>query len=126
MNPGTKVYGWEAWYTNNPEAAGWRTYRSDDLGDEKTSWEALPDDGFEGVMLFLTNDQGHKTRQAMSGFNYVYRWEGPDGVVYDGGNDSLESLQTRYPNAIFKKGRSVTLEVMHDIDTEMMLAKFER
>lgn len=115
MAPGRLVVAWKAWFTDNPEASGWTIYES-----ASTSFDELPVDGMEGLVLFL--DGG--TRQMLSGQISYFEWSGPDGVVIDGDPELPDKVAVRYPGAIIVRGRSVTLEVMQEIEAEMMAATF--
>lgn len=114
MAPGRTVVAWKAWFTNNPEKPGWRTYES-----ESTLFGELPDDGMEGLVLFLDNG----TRQMVSGQTSYFQWSGPDGVVIDADFELPDKVAIRYPGAVIVRGRSVTLEVMGEIDAEMMASR---
>lgn len=101
---------WVAWYT------GQREFTSKD-----TAWADLPDDGVLGMALFETTAKpdGNCTRRHMSGSDWYFRWEGPDGVIYGENDSAAEDNAGRYPGAVFKRGKWGTEAEMHTVVVRM-------
>lgn len=116
-----KIVGWKSWYTNNPEKSGFKVYSSGK--DELKSWKDLPEDGHQATVIYVSKDGGPITRQVLDGYIYIFRWSGPDGVTFGISNENKEKILIRYPGAIIKQGRTVTLEILRQIDDELMAAK---
>lgn len=116
-----EILGWRSWFTNNPTAPGYRVFCSSNIS--AAAWQNLPDDGHQGTVLYVQRDGGRITRQLLDGCFYIFRWEGPDGVVFSVSNDSKEKILVRYPGAILKRGRAVTLDVFQQISDEMIAAQ---
>lgn len=77
----------------------------------------------EGAVLFLEDENGHKSRQMLSGQISYFQWNGPDGLVMDGDPELPDKVAIRYPGASIVRGRSVTLDVIRQIEAEMVAAK---
>lgn len=116
-----EVVGWRSWFTNNPDGPGFRVFTSGD--DEARAWSELPADGHQGTVLYVQHNDDRITRQLLDGYIFIFRWLGPDGVVFGVSNESREKIEMRYPGAILKQGRSITLDVFDQISREMMQAR---
>ena len=117
----TEAVGFRAFYTNNPAAPGFRSIASSTAS--AADFAALPADGVEGLVLYLdrARPDGKAERQILSGKKFYFRWDGPDGPVFDLDEDRAE-IEARYPGAIIKQGRSITLAVLEEIEREMIAA----
>lgn len=115
------VVGFRAWITNNPAGPGFYTVESADAS--AADFAALPDDGHQGLVLYLdrARPDGKAERQLLDGRDFYFRWDGPDGTVW-GVHDRRDEIAARYPGAIIKQGRSITLAVLEEIGAEMMAA----
>jgi hypothetical protein len=78
----------------------------------------LPDDGFQAMRLWYHNGTG----RYISGNDYYFFSEHPSGLIFGQTNDSYESIVERYPNAIIKRGKHTSEEMIHYINNLMITA----
>lgn len=98
-----------------PSVVGWRAWYDDlSVFDSRSSdWESLPSDGLQMVVLY----QSDGGRQMISGQDYYFRADGPDGrPIYGANCDPPEDTERRYVNAVIKRGRWTSTERIQEIN----------
>lgn len=90
---------WRIWYD------GGRFFDS-----ESMSWEELPEDGVQLVVVYLPKGQRH-----ISGCDFYFK---ADGDILGGNSDSEVSIRRRYSGAVIKRGRWTSDEEIGRIKQE--------
>lgn len=109
-----KTLGWVVWVDSFDSIV---RYSSKDV-----AWADVPDDGIVYKMLYKDVDDGTdrqlnppNSREAMIGVDNYFEAPHRDGTIYGSGNESIESIQARYPGAVVKKGKWVPSETFSDV-----------
>lgn len=111
MNTDSHVIAWRAWYDVADATAHYDS--------EHHTLEDLPDDGFQAMRLWYKDGTG----RFISGNDYYFFYERPDGIVFAQTNETPEQILARYPQAVIKRGRYVPDAVSRMIEDEMAVSK---
>ena len=100
---------WRAWYYNtNSDVVEYTSVT--------TTLDDLPSDGFQSMRLWYSNNTG----RYISGNDWYFFEEHPNGIIFGQSDDSYDSIVERYPNAIIKQGKHCPDGVMESINTAMI------
>ena len=105
------VISWKCWYNNLEEQI--TVYNS-----TNTTLENLPSDGFQGMKLWFSDG----TSKLISGNDYYFFYEHPSGIIFGQTDDSEQSILSRYPDAVIKRGKYTTEGIMNTISNSMVNA----
>lgn len=103
------VIAWRCWYDNN-------TSTPVEYNSINHSLYDLPDDGFQAMRLWYSDDNG----RFISGNDYYFFAYHPAGTIYGQSNDSYDSILQRYNEVIIKRGRHVPESMINNINNLMI------
>ena len=104
-----KVADWKCWYDRG-EVYSSRGFR----------WENLPDDGLQARVLYYdkTAPDGKPLRRIDSGADWYWVAPSEQGLIYGFSNDKPEEIVSRYPDAVLKRGRWTSEEMIYRVNDE--------
>jgi len=108
-NTDSYTISWRCWYNNlQSEIVEYTSLNS--------TLDNLPEDGFQAMRLWFADGNS----KVISGNDYYFFYEHPTGIIYGQTNDTPETINSRYPGALIKKGRYTTESIINTINNTMM------
>lgn len=123
MNHCYTIIGWQTWFVDMPIQTEILRFSSLD-----TSWEDLPKDGMQGIVLFQNEPKpdGFLKRATWSNYDYYFKGKGLKDVFYgcdvEVRNRNIpDEIGKRYPGSTIIRGSFTDLETLMVIQEEMKI-----
>lgn len=89
------IISWRCWYNNGNGTVEYNSL--------STTLDELPNDGFQAMRVWYSDGTG----RFISGNDYYFFMDTPEGLLFGQSNDSIESIIDRYPSATIKRGKHI-------------------